>query len=420
MARLWTIAPVLVALAGAAAFLVPGSPAPALQPASATPTAAAGSGPTTCAATDVPSRWDLGDAEYEKRVKRWVETCEGAVRENGDDTALRLALARALFFGNRRGESVENLRIAARQGSADALVEIYDFHVSWDRGDGNRAEFVDRTEAGDALKKAAEMGHPRAMHVLAIRYDRGSTIRRDRDQAIYWAQRALRNPDKNTTALDLQIMISRLLSQSDDADKRARGIALLETLNRGDAKAHLAMAIREMDSARARKLLEEGMRSWPGAAAPPLADMMIRGEGGSQDVKRGLSILRGQLSSGVGAIGYALGRYYLEGQVVPRDPQEAAKLMRTEVQWSIDATLQLARIVIDNPTVTVDHAPRFLAQLIDAAEVGEPHAMMTLAMLKLSGAKQFDDKAGGCALLQRLKTDGDGEASERLKACSGN
>ena len=72
--------------------------------------------------------------------------------------------------------------------------------------------------------------------------------------------------------------------------------------------------------------------------------------------------------------------------------------MRNEVQWSVDATLALAQLVIDNPTITVESDKDFLYTLNDHAELGEPNAMATLIALKLSSSAQFADRAGGCAL----------------------
>ena len=49
----------------------------------------------------------------------------------------------------------------------------------------------------------------------------------------------------------------------------------------------------------------------------------------------------------------------------------------------------LAQLLANNPTVTTDAPERFLYTLNEAADLGEPNAMMTLIALKLSSSVQF-------------------------------
>ncbi len=91
--------------------------------------------------------------------------------------------------------------------------------------------------------------------------------------------------------------------------------------------------------------------------------------------------------------------------------------MRNEVQWSVDATLEVARLVIDNPTITLSYDKDFLYTLNNSAELGEPNAMATLIALKLSSSAQFADRARGCALAQRASASGDGAAKKLLESC---
>ncbi len=89
-------------------------------------------------------------------------------------------------------------------------------------------------------------------------------------------------------------MSSRSTWKSPDAADRARGLALLADLaahGRGNAQAELARAIRKDDPAKARALLEKALWTFPGDATPPLADMLIKGEGGPADPKRAVSLL---------------------------------------------------------------------------------------------------------------------------------
>lgn len=384
--------------------------------------------PTASAASDClhladnrPSSWTLGEEKYRLTIQRWTDTCQQAVAAEPANPGLRIALSKALFSADRRAEAVAQLRAAAVTGDTDALVEIYEWHKSWERGDVDRVQIVDRKEAGDALRKAAEFGDPFAMHRLAVLLDRGDIVKRDNAEAIRWAERSMQKPDKDWRPEDIAVLLGRLLTKSDNPDERARGRDLLERLGkagRSDAKAYLAIAIRADDPPRARSLLEEAMRGATGAALPTLADMLIKGEGGPTDPTRALKLLRANQSLGVAAIPAMLGQVYLDGKLVPRDPQEAAKLIRAEVQWSIETTIQLARIATENPAVRIDHAKGFLYTLTDAAELGEPGAMAALIALKLSPNPQFADKSGGCKLVQRALDGGDASARSWTEVCA--
>ena len=91
------------------------------------------------------------------------------------------------------------------------------------------------------------------------------------------------------------MLLARLLVKSDSPDERARGLDLLEKLSKAGqfgASTELAIAIRKDDPGRARALLEEARRPDPGGATPPLAEMLIAGEGGRADPKRALSLLK--------------------------------------------------------------------------------------------------------------------------------
>ena len=90
------------------------------------------------------------------------------------------------------------------------------------------------------------------------------------------------------------MLLGRLLTESDEAAQRARGIDLLERLTRAgrrDAGAWLAIAIRKDDPVRARSLLESAMWNEAGTALPTLADMLIKAEGGAADPKRAVKLL---------------------------------------------------------------------------------------------------------------------------------
>jgi TPR repeat protein len=368
-----------------------------------------------------PSPWDVDEQKYRDYLNRYIDACRQAVASDPADNRAKITLSSALFDADRRTEAIVPLREAAATGDADALVEIFEWHKSWERGDLDHVQIVKRDEAANALRGAAELGNPFAMHRLAVILDRGEMVKRDNAAAIYWAEHSLQKPDGEWGRADIATLLGRLLTQSDDPAQRARGVDMLERLTKGgrrDAGAYLASAIRRDDPVRARSLLESAMWNEAGTALPTLADMLIRGEGGDADPKRALKLLQSNATGGgTSAISFRLGQLYRDGQLVPRDPQKAADLMRNDVQWSVDATLQLARLVINNPTIAVSDDKDFLYKLNDSAELSEPNAMATLIALKLSSSAQFADRAGGCALAQRAAAGGDAAAKKLLDSC---
>jgi TPR repeat protein len=369
---------------------------------------------------DRPSPWDVDEKKYADYLNSYIEACRQAVANDAADNRAKITLSDALFSAHRRDEAIVPLREAAATGDTDALVEIFEWHKSWERGDLDHVQVVKRDEAANALRAAAGLGNPFAMHRLAVILERGEMVKRDNAQAISWAERSLQKPDE-WGEVAIATLLGRLLTQSDDPAQRARGIDILERLTkagRRDAGAWLAIAIRYDDPVRARGLLESAMWNEVGTALPTLADMLINGEGGAADPKRAVKLLESNATGGgTDAISFKLGELYRDGQLVPRDPQKAAGLMRNEVQWSVDATLELAQLVIDNPTIAVDSDKDFLYTLNDHAELGESNAMATLIAIKLSSSPQFADRAGGCALAERAAARGDDRVKQLLAAC---
>lgn len=367
-----------------------------------------------------PSAWDVGDEKYRLFMKDWVETCE---REAAVDSSapVQLSWFSALFATDRRPEAIVVLRKLAATGDADALVEIYQWHRSWEPEDLDKTQIVGTKEAHDALRKAAEAGHPRAIQMLAIDLDQGRFVKRDVDEAALWMERAIARPHKDSTPAELAISTARLLTESAEPEKRARGIRYLESANRPNAKGYLAIAIRKDDPVRARALFEETLRAWPGISLPPLADMLIKGEGGPADGKRALKLLQSYSNkSAPSSINEALGKLYAEGTLVPRDPHKAAELMSGATQWSVTANIAFAQFLADNPTVKPYDAKRVLYEITEAMELGEPNAMAALIALKLSANPEFADKAGACRLAERAAQRGDERARAMLTGCSVN
>lgn len=345
-----------------------------------------------------------------------------ALAAQPDNLQFKVAVARALPY-TQRAEKLALLREAAAQGSAEANYEIYESHKSWDRGDLDKAPMVARAEADRALRKAAELGHPFSTQMPAILLDRGTTVKRDPVAARYWAERALENPPKNEGRAGLQLFLGRLLVGSDKPEDRARGMEILERLSEPGyyqygARTALAIAIRKQDPMRARKLLEEARRPDPGGATPVLAEMLIAGEGGPADPQRALKLLKAPKDT-VGVKG-VLGQVYLEGKLVPRDVQEAVRLIDMAAIWDLDARLQVVQLLAAHPETRVTHPKHVLYYAAEAAELDEPGAMTALINLKLSDNAQFQDRPGACKLIETAVSRGDASMAPRLSECRAN
>ena len=375
-----------------------------------------------CLRIDAGTIDGFGDAG-ERARKSWADACRQALANDAGDVRVKAATARALMSIGERAEAIKLYRELSAQNDASAYFQIYDEYKSYERSDVNKPQIVRRAEAEQALRKAAELGHAYATLMLAVLLDRGGTVKRDAAQAIYWAERAGANPAKDMQPIDMQVLLGRLLVKSNNAEDKARGIALLERLGqrgRGDAKAYLATAIRASDPVRARALLEEGLRGYAGAVIPPLADMLINGEGGRADPKRAVSLLTGRSASDVPGVLGARGQLYLDGKLVNRDLKEGARLLSIWARWDYDARLQLMRLLATNPELTITNPQAILYDATEAAELDEPGSEAALIELKLSQSKQFSDKPGGCALAERAAKRGDEAAAGHLRECGAN
>lgn len=362
----------------------------------------------------------IGDTAQRRRRAMRDESCKMAFDADPANTQLKVAVARSLPY-ERKNEAVAMLREAAAQGNAEAYHQLYEHHKSWDRGDLDKVPLVTPAEAGQALRKAAELGHPFSTQMLARRLEDGDIVKRDLVAARYWAERAVANPAKDASKANLQVTLGRLLATSDKPDERARGLDILERMAKADAfgaRRELAIAIRKEDPARARTLLEESRRPDPGGAIVPLAEMLIGGEGGPAEPQRAVSLLRGVSDSWM-AKGM-LGRLALEGKWVPRDIPEAVRLIDISSGYDLDARLQVLRLLADNPEVRVNYPKRVLYDAVQAAELDEPGAMKALIELKLSANAQFQDRPGACKLIETAVSRGDQTMAQRLADCRAN
>lgn len=375
----------------------------------------------------VPNRtcleWDANPPSiyiFDSEIKKahndaWLDACRRAADADSSARVMR-AYGRVLMVVGNRGEALPAFQIAAAQGDGAAWYEIYEFYRSWERSDPIDKQRVKRREAELALRKAAELGNPNAMLMLTVSLERGDTVKRDISEAILWAQRLAIQPPKDWSVQDAQVMLGRILVKSSHASDRARGIIVLSGLSRGDAMATLAQAIRAEQPERARTLLEDALRSYPGHAVGPLADMLIKGEGGPADAKRALSLLQSKAQD-VGLVKAELGKLYLDGKLMPRNLDEAARLISQGAVWDYDLRLLLAKILTENP-VSITYPQGFLTSLVEASEVNEPGARLALIDLKLSANPQFADKAGGCTLVEQALAAGDDAARRHTPACA--
>jgi hypothetical protein len=166
---------------------------------------------------------------------------------------------------------------------------------------------------------------------------------------------------KDTRPADIEIRLGHFLAKSAKPENNVRGIGILERYakGRGDAQSYLAIALRGSDPARARTLLEQAVKTYPGHAVPTLADMLIKGEGGSADTKRALSLLRTKAQD-VSAVKAALGRLYLDGRLMPRDAKEAVRLIRGDTIWSQESRLEVMGLLAANPEIEISNPNGFL------------------------------------------------------------
>ena len=215
-----------------------------------------------CRALEEDPRDYVGDTVLHRRWELRRQSCNTAFAARPDDLYFKVQAARWMPY-EQKAEAIRLWREAAAQGSAEAYYEIYEHHKSWDRGHPERPQSVSRAEAADALRKAAELGHPFATRMLIRRLTDGDIVKRDPVAARYWAERAAGN------GADMSLTLGSLLAASDKPEERARGLDILERIASGryvfGAKRELANAIRKDDPVRARALLEEPSVPTPAA-----------------------------------------------------------------------------------------------------------------------------------------------------------
>jgi hypothetical protein len=94
---------------------------------------------------------------------------------------------------------------------------------------------------------------------------------------------------------------------------------------------------------------------------------------------------------------------------VPRDVQQAVRLIGMAGQWDLDLDtgLQVLRLLAVHPETRVEYPKRVIYDAAEAAELEEPGAMTALMDLKLSQNARFQDKLGACKLIETAVKRGD-------------
>jgi hypothetical protein len=87
---------------------------------------------------------------------------------------------------------------------------------------------------------------------------------------------------------------------------------------------------------------------------------------------------------------------------------------------SLDARMQVLRLLAEFPEVRVNGAKGVLYDAVEAAELDEPGAMAALIELKLSANAQFQDRPGACKLIETAVSRGDQTMARRLADCRAN
>ena len=214
----------------------------------------------------------------------------------------------------------------------------------------NRMPLVTRAEADRALHKAAELGHPFSTQMLAILLDRGTTVKRDPVAARYWAGRAVANPARDASTGE-PAGAARTppgdVRQTGGARPRARHPrtnrqrpAVRRQARTGDCDPQGRTGARA-NAARGSAVARPRRRA---ATAGRNADRGRRRPGGPQ--ARAVAAQKRTDTAGVKGV---LGRLYLEGKLVPRDPQKAARLFDQAGAWDLDARTEVLQILAANP-----------------------------------------------------------------------
>ncbi|UVC06684.1 sel1 repeat family protein [Rhizobium sp. TH2] len=373
---------------------------------------------------------ELFPADFDKaKLKALQEKCQqawvGAPKEKRQHLQwLRTTMA--------LGESnlqllTPQVRKMAGDGSAEAQYLLYQlFRLNPDSTESSMME-ISRDEAWTALNKAAEQGHMAAIQDMMIAYRGSSMAKRDLKQVVRWARRLEGAPPQGIEMTDydvksrarMPVMIAWTTLEEDgfSATENRMAFRIVEAdMKSGgeDASWSTDVVVKSLragrgtrkDPVRAREILEEGAKT-DKRMVPILADMLAKGEGGPEDGKRALEMVRAPDMKNNGAAMSVLGNILLSGKIVGYRPQEAIQAL---------AKSYIAEDRVRLATLLLDYHPRLdrPEQLIDGLErqisAGDSEAAIALAKLKLSDNSQFSDEPGARALVKPLSDAGNREA----------
>jgi TPR repeat protein len=383
------------------------------------PAFAADDGSTAQCLSFLTKDWDISDhKKFESDQKIWRSSCQRALYADPGNPKVLCSLGGAWSSMGFKNISLPLTREAAALNEPEALFDLYELHHSFSRH-LDREPYVTREEGAAALRRAAELGHAASIQTLARHLERGDMIRRDLNEAVVWAERAVENPPKGSSAGDAEVSLGRLLTRLDDPQQRQRGMDLLVRTKRSDAAVFFADAIRPTDPVRARKIYEDLLGSQESHVAPELADMLFKGEGGSANPKRAVDLLDGGSWFGDSPFLKAhYGRLLVEGKYVKPDPQKGIECMSYMTQWSIEWRHEVMDILARNPGLRISYPEGMIYDAVEAIELGEPGAVMAMINLQLSNNEQFRDLEAGCLLVDLAIKNGEKQAQERLKDCA--
>ena len=157
-----------------------------------------------CRALEEDPRDYVDDAMLHRRWELRRQSCNMAFAAHPEDLYLKVQSARWMPY-EQKAEAIRLWREAAAQGSAEAYYLIYEHHKSWDRGHPERPQSVTRAEAAEALRKAAELGHPFATQMLIRRLEDG-----DISAALFYSRRTAETFVSLTTGLSARAKLGML------------------------------------------------------------------------------------------------------------------------------------------------------------------------------------------------------------------
>lgn len=373
--------------------------------------------------------FQLHPRDFDKnKLKALQARCQRAWVGAPKEKRLHLQWLRVTIVLNESGTQwlAPQVRKLADEGSAEAQYLVHELHRLARFGtDG--AGMITEDEALSSLLKAADQGHMGALVDLTILYRGDDLAERDLKKAVLYARRLESAPpqgnwlgeDEQATRERMPLFIARITLEEDGfsatenraAFRLAEGVMNAGGKDRYEAARVVAGALRagrgaRKDPARARAILGEQAKSdWKAAAM--LADMLARGEGGPEDGKAALDIVRRPDLKDSPLARTVEADILLEGKVIGYRPQEAIKVLAGSA--AAENTIRLAKLLIDYRT-PLDDPDRLTSSMSAYAKSGNRDAALALARLKLSDNSQFSDEEGARSVLKPFADAGDREA----------